>query len=228
MSLRISSHGMAEQAVRIAGEDVVARADGSLYWPIAKTLFVADVHFGKAATFRALAVPVPSGTTQIILDRLSSALIETRAERLIFLGDLWHARQGRTEPIIESVCKWRQLHKPVEMILVEGNHDKRAGRLPAELFIEEVEAPHLIGPFAACHHPCEEDDAYVLAGHIHPAVRLEGLAEQTIKLPCFWFGQRGGILPTFGEFTGYGVIRPKIGDKVIALAEGQLFELSTN
>ena len=38
-------------------------------------LVVADVHFGKAATFRAAGVPVPSGTTQGNLARLS-ALIE--------------------------------------------------------------------------------------------------------------------------------------------------------
>lgn len=218
---------MAEQAIRIAGENLIARSDGSLYWIARQTLFVADVHFGKAATFRSLAVPVPTGTTQMILDRLSSALNSTKAERLIFLGDLWHAKQGRTEQIVESVCRWRKQHDGVEMILVEGNHDKRSGRLPVELCISEVAAPYFVGPFAACHHPCEEEGAYVLAGHIHPAVRLEGLAEQTIKLPCFWFGEKSGILPTFGEFTGYGVIRPRTGDQVLALADGNIYQLAT-
>ena len=32
-----------------------------LFWPLARTLFIADVHLGKAASFRAAGVPLPSG-----------------------------------------------------------------------------------------------------------------------------------------------------------------------
>ena len=39
-----------------------------------ETLFVADVHLGKAATFRARGLPVPQGTTTETLTRLSQAL----------------------------------------------------------------------------------------------------------------------------------------------------------
>ena len=35
----------------LAGERVVLMADRALYWPRFTTLFVADAHFGKAATF---------------------------------------------------------------------------------------------------------------------------------------------------------------------------------
>ena len=45
-----------------------------------RTLFVADLHLGKSATFRARGLPVPSGTTQDNLRRLA-ALVQTRMRR---------------------------------------------------------------------------------------------------------------------------------------------------
>src|SRR4051794_27220256 len=124
---------MPERTVEIAGETLVARADASLFWPAASTLFVADVHFGKAASFRAAAVPVPVGTTAATLHRLSLSLNVTGAQRLVVLGDLWHAKEGRREEIFTSLRSWREQHRKVEMILVEGNHDRRSGALPEDL-----------------------------------------------------------------------------------------------
>jgi len=47
-------------------------------------LLVADLHFGKSATFRARGVPVPAGTTQADLARLTALIEATRARRLVF------------------------------------------------------------------------------------------------------------------------------------------------
>jgi hypothetical protein len=64
--------------------------------------------------------------------------------------------------------------------------------------------------------------AYVLAGHWHPCVRVEGRALDRLRLPCFWFGEAVGVLPAFGEFTGMHPIRRTEGDRVYAVAEGQV------
>ena len=68
----------------------------AVYWERARTLLVADPHFGKAAAFRAAGVLVPRGTTGETLSRLDAALDRTRAERIVFLGDFLHAREGRS------------------------------------------------------------------------------------------------------------------------------------
>jgi metallophosphoesterase superfamily enzyme len=56
--------------------------------------------------------------------------------------------------------------------------------------------------------------AYVLAGHLHPGVVLGGRAHDRLRLPCFHFGPRSGVLPAFGEFTGMHVVpaarRPRL------------------
>ena len=48
----------------LCGERVVLRVERALFWPAQATLFVADVHLGKAATFRAGGVPLPRGGTR--------------------------------------------------------------------------------------------------------------------------------------------------------------------
>ena len=73
--------------VRIAGETVDLHAERALHWPTTQTLFVADVHLGKAAAFRAGGVPIPRGATAEDLARLNALIVRTRAKRLVVLGD---------------------------------------------------------------------------------------------------------------------------------------------
>ena len=51
----------------------------ALWWPAARMVMVADVHFGKAATFRRAGQPVPHGTTADNLARLDAVLAATGA-----------------------------------------------------------------------------------------------------------------------------------------------------
>jgi uncharacterized protein len=221
----ILSAGMPEKLVEIAGETLLARADATLFWPSTSTLFVADVHFGKAASFRSAAVPIPVGTTASTLARLAVALHQTQATRIVFLGDLWHSKEGRKEEILTSLGEWRRSFGSIEMTLVEGNHDRRAGSLPENLEIRTVSEPHANGPFALCHYPCEVEDAYCLAGHIHPAVTLQARARQSLRLPCFWFGKRTAVLPAFGDFTGSADIEPASGDRVLVIADHRVHDV---
>jgi metallophosphoesterase superfamily enzyme len=66
---------------------------------------------------------------------------------------------------------------------------------------------------------------YALAGHIHPAVRLTS-GEESLRLPCFWFGARYGVLPAFGAFTGTAEIRPRRGDQVYVVAEQEVLKVA--
>jgi metallophosphoesterase superfamily enzyme len=68
---------------------------------------------------------------------------------------------------------------------------------------------------------------YNLSGHIHPGVHLEGIARQSMTLPCFYFGKSVGLLPAFGLFTGLARIRPKAGDKVFVIAKGKVVEVGS-
>ncbi|MCS6939106.1 MAG: DEAD/DEAH box helicase, partial [Roseiflexus sp.] len=67
---------------------------------------------------------------------------------------------------------------------------------------------------------------YTLAGHLHPAVRLNGVGRQRVTLPCFWFGAQVGVLPAFGGFTGAALITPEPGDQVFVIADGEVVAVS--
>lgn len=208
----------------VAGERLQALAGAALYWPAQETLFVADLHLGKAASFRAGGIPVPGGTTAGNLARLDHALARTGARRLVCLGDLLHARAGRAAQTIEQVAAWRDRRRELDWLLVRGNHDRHAGDPPPEWAIRCVDAPHVEGPFVLLHEPAEASEGYALAGHVHPAVRV-GRGKLAEALPCFLFGRRVALLPAFGEFTGTALVHPQPGDRVIVLADGELVPL---
>lgn len=182
--------------------------------PVKRVLLVADVHLGKAATFRTLGVPVPAGTTQGNLDRLSLAIARFKPAGVCFLGDLLHAKAAHNPELLGKLHEWRSEHAHVHMTLVRGNHDSKAGDPPASLNVDVVEEPFMLGQFALCHHPQPVPGALAVAGHEHPAVVLKGKARSRVRLPCFYLKQGQLILPSFGEFTGGFTIEPKPGEAV--------------
>ena len=203
---------------------MVLLAERALFWPGASTLIVADLHWGKAASFRAAGVPVPSGTTAADLARLDSALVQTGASRLLVLGDLIHARAAQgARGTLELIRNWRERRPRLECILVRGNHDRSAGDPPADLGFEVMDRLHE-GPFVFQHHPGMNDPGYTLAGHIHPGIKLTGRGDR-IRLPCFHFAPRCGILPAFGSFTGWTTPGLSPGDRVFVIGDGAVHEI---
>ena len=200
--------------VTIAGEQLELCPERAVYWQRKKILLVADLHFGKAASFRALGVPVPKGTTGSALARLDALIARVSPERIVFLGDFLHAREGRNAKTCDALAAWRLAHSSIAMQLVRGNHDRRAGDPPPEVGLSAVDGPLRESPFAFAHHPVSVTDAYVLAGHLHPCAVLTGPASQRERLPCFWFGREVGVLPAFGAFTGSAEIDANDEDQV--------------
>lgn len=215
----MSGADLKDLVVTISGENLVLLPERAAYWPAQDSLLVADPHFGKAATFRVSGIPVPSGTTDDALHRLTAAVERMSARRVIFLGDLLHAKAGRSPGMFDALSSWRKDHQGVELVLVRGNHDRHAGDPPGELGVECVDSPRQAGPFVLNHHPVASVDGYVLAGHMHPAVRLYGSGKQRVRLPCFVFGGDVGILPAFGDFTGFADWDPEPDAAVYAIAE---------
>ncbi len=212
--------------IRLAGEDALLHPTGTLYLSHWQTLLVADAHFGKAVSFRKLGVPVPRGTTSETLSRLDSAIADTGAKRVVFLGDFLHSVRSHAAGTLGVLQEWRDAHRELALTLVRGNHDDRAGDPPASLGFTVVDEPLRLGPFALCHHPRPVADAYVLAGHWHPCISVAGRAFERLRLPCFWMGddsgqlprQAVGVLPAFGSFTGMHRIEPRAGDRIFPVA----------
>ena len=208
--------------VVVAGETLELHPERAAYWPGRRTLLVADPHFGKAASFRALGVRVPRGTTGDALARLDALIARLEPVRIEFLGDFLHAREGRNEDTFRAIAEWRARHGEIAMRLVRGNHDRRAGDPPDEVGIECVNGPVLEPPFALAHHPTAVPSAHVVAGHVHPCAVLVGSGRQRVRLRCFWIGRDTTVLPAFGDFTGCADVTPAEGDVLWAVTEDEV------
>ena len=206
--------------ISLAGEDAVLHPSGALFLPSHQTLLVADAHFGKAVSFRKLGVPVPEATTTATLDSLTTALADTGAREVVFLGDFLHSARSHARQTLDALHDWRERHADLRLTLIRGNHDARAGDPPASLLIRVLDEPFRLGPFALCHHPHPVAGAYVLAGHWHPCISVAGRAFERLRLPCYWLGDEVGVLPAFGSFTGMHRIDVRPGDRIFALADG--------
>jgi len=210
----------------LAGEEMLLLADRALFWPRQRTLFLADPHFGKGATFRQLGLAVPDDTAGE-LTRLTGLLAQTDARRLVILGDLLHARTGATSVLFESLGTWRSRLPNLEIILIRGNHDRHAGDPPEGLGIMARHGPLILKPFACSHEPVELPGYHVLAGHLHPSFRLHDRQGISLCSPCFWGRPGCSILPAFGSFTGTQAVHPEPGDRIFLLGPGQIMEVNS-
>jgi DNA ligase-associated metallophosphoesterase len=210
--------------IEICGEHLVLLPERVIFWPAQSALVVSDLHIGKAAAFRAAGVPVPEQTTAATLNRLTHAVQRTGAKTILCLGDLLHAPSGRTPAALDTVAAWRDRHRQLGFVLVRGNHDTRSGDPPDAWDIHCVDEPWSFGPFAWRHRPAATPGKYTFAGHIHPAVSLNGPGRQQLTLPCFHFGAQIALLPAFGEFTGTALVRPAAGDRVFVVAGKQVVQ----
>ncbi len=220
-----SPAGAALPVVVAGGEALVPLPEKALWWPAARTLLVADAHVGKAVSFRALGVPVPRGTTGETLDALARLAARWPARRIVFLGDFLHSARSHAPATLAALDRWRERHAALELVLVRGNHDDRAGDPPASLGFRVVDEPLVEGGLALCHHPRPHAPRYVLAGHLHPCVSVGGRAHDRLRLPCFHFGAQVGVLPAFGAFTGMHAIGRRHGDRVYVVGEGTVAAL---
>lgn len=216
--------------VAAGGIELHLLAGKAAWWPAGRTLLVADAHLGKAVSFRRLGVPVPEATTGGTLDALDALLARHDAQRIVFLGDLLHSRHAHARETLAAVAAWRAQRTELELVLVRGNHDDRAGDPPPDWGVRCVDEPwHLPGApgLALCHHPDPEAapaGAYVIAGHLHPCTTV-GQGIDRLRLPCFHFGARVGVLPAFGTFTGMHPIDCAPGDRVFVVADNAVLEL---
>jgi len=205
-------------------QSLLLSPEKALFWEEEKTLVVSDVHLGKSGHFRKHGIAVPQQVNSGNLDRLSLLISQTRPNRLIFLGDLFHSDYNREW---SEFVRWRWNYSELTFCLTTGNHDilNRQQYEALDLVLTE----QLIHPpFLFRHEPVTdlfENELYPVCGHIHPAVTLRGKGRQTMTLPCFCFSTSHALLPAFGNFTGTYKIKPEKHSSVFAVSGSKMIAL---
>ncbi len=201
-------------------------ADRGLYWPAQRTLFIADTHFGKDATFRRSGIPVPAGSTETTLAAIDRMLNTSGATCLIILGDMFHARSSLSPSTVESLDAFFGRHADVCFKLILGNHDRHIRSLPAAWPIGILQPGEIIENVVLTHEPGFVPDtaSLLLCGHIHPSIRIGTRSDRLGKIGCFWLSNRCLVLPAIGDFTGTHAITPAKDDKIWLVVEDNIVE----
>jgi DNA ligase-associated metallophosphoesterase len=210
--------------VVIFNERLRLLAQKAVLWTDKKILLIADLHLGKINHFRKSGIPVPTKANDRNLELIIDLLNDTKPERVICLGDLFHSHYNPEWEVFGELIKH---FNNISFELVLGNHDimSRMQYSRKGIILHDTLR---IGRFIFTHHPMEEVEleCYNIAGHIHPGVNLRGKGKQSITLPCFYFGECSGLLPAFGMFTGLAKIYPKKEDKVFVIVEDKIMEMA--
>jgi DNA ligase-associated metallophosphoesterase len=165
--------------------------------PAGALLLVADLHLGKAETFQAHGIPLPSDGDAATLNTLLDLAHRLRPRQVVVLGDLIHSRLGLTLELRRKIQALPEL-LGCPLRLIGGNHERGS-------WLEGLrpEPSLAIGPLWLSHAPDPRRDHLNLCGHLHP-VAVVGRGADRLRLPCFAFhgGSDRLLLPAFGELTG--------------------------
>ncbi len=219
--------------VELAGQCLELLPQGGVFWPAQQALIVADLHLGKEASFRKSCIPVPSGATEGTLGLVASMLELLPVNKVIFLGDLFHAKSSASKDVLQTVDGFFERFDDNRFLLTIGNHDRNISALLDRWPIQAAESIELES-IEFAHHPltgvelaCRGEEELRVCGHLHPAARLSYVTDSLRKLPCFWYTDRQLILPAIGEFTGTHRIQPGADDRVWVIADSQVIEVKT-
>ncbi len=214
-------------SLNLGSHQLQLRAERAVFWAAQSCLLVADVHLGKDQVFRDQGLAVPAGVLQADLRRLSALLEDTRAERLIVLGDWVHAPPHPDDQWPQDIRAWRDSHQSLSLELVQGNHDRAlASWLAHWQMTDHLDRLKLAG-LTLVHEWDKRLTGPSLSGHLHPGAVIRA-GHERLRLPAFLRGGEHLVLPAFGRFTGLmdcpafptQATWAIAGDEVIALPAG--------
>ena len=190
------------ETVVIHNQTLTLLPEKAVYLPAHSALLVSDVHLGKSETFQHFGIPIPSQVNQATLQRLQAAQVRTQAQQLFILGDLFHARAGMVDDVIDGWLKFLAVTQ-LEAHLILGNHDRPLAAELSQFSLTCYTQPIDLDAIVLSHEPLPGSAGLNICGHIHPCVQVGGQGDR-LRLPCFyWEASLNRLtLPAFGDFTG--------------------------
>lgn len=198
-----------------------------IFWEEESILILSDLHFGKSGHFRKSGIGIPQNIFKEDIQKLFSQIQFFKPKTVLIAGDLFHSTENKE---INFFLKWRNDIPDVAFYLIRGNHDILTKRFYKQANITLFENKLTIRNFCFTHDITSvfEDDhekLFTFSGHIHPGIKMNGIASQSIMLPCFYFGKNHAVLPAFSAFTGLAKLRPARTDHVFVLLNGQVMKI---
>ena len=169
--------------------------DGSIYWPIKKTLILGDLHLEKSSFLAKLGNFLPPYDSFETLSKLERTLQLLDVKKVILLGDIFHDKLGLKRLSEKSFSNLKYICKKFQVIWIQGNHD--GDLVPENVSIKKNYKFDNI----MFNHISNEKSSYEISAHYHPKVSFN-LRGRKISKPCFLVDEKKIIIPSYGSLTG--------------------------
>ena len=179
------------------GHELMALAQGALFWPSRRALLVADLHLEKASWFARMGQMLPPYDSIATLADLTALAVSTSAEEIWCLGDSFHDRHGCDRLPAKAREMLVALTGSTRWTWITGNHDPGIADHCGGAVVQESEVEGLL----LRHEADPAEPRPELSGHFHPKLRITHRGRK-VSRRCFVATERKLILPAFGSLTG--------------------------
>lgn len=184
--------------ITVHDEALLADTTGALFWADQKLLMVADLHFGKGASFARRGQFLPPYDTRATLDLLGQALRRYRPARVACIGDSFHDRDAADTLDDTDRDRLKRMVVAHDWTWIVGNHDPNPSHDLGGKIVDELR----LGRLVLRHQPVEPHEAAgEICGHLHPKATVAARGRH-IAAPCFATDGRRMVMPAFGAYTG--------------------------
>lgn len=155
---------------------------------------IGDLHLGYEKALEDDGIYIPRMNTDSIRDSLNRIICKYEPETIVLLGDIKHdfkraKYEGKEEirGIIELILG------AADVVVVKGNHDNYLQNIVSEFGLNAVD--HVdIGGYRLEHGHEDSGVRPVIIGHEHPSVRIPGALCGGMKVQCFLYARKDGVI----------------------------------
>ncbi|MBI5517838.1 MAG: metallophosphoesterase [Deltaproteobacteria bacterium] len=201
-------------------DGLVLLAPGGVFAPDLSLLVVADLHGGTVPTLRHRGYALPDAGDEALHEKLRALLAETDPRTVAVAGDLIHGRGATLARGGESALSaLLALFEGRSLVVVPGNHDGAAAPWLERPGVTVTER-YALGPHVVLHgdedppalkalrDACLARGGRVLAGHLHPALTLQGGGARR-RVPAFAWAPGWLSLPALSPWARGAELRSR-------------------
>ncbi|MEO0729463.1 MAG: ligase-associated DNA damage response endonuclease PdeM, partial [Pseudomonadota bacterium] len=140
---------------------------------------------------------LPPYDTRETLMRLAAVIDRYQPDTVVSLGDSFHDAGGCERLQDADLAIIEVMQEACEWIWVTGNHDPEISARVGGTVTDDV----VISGLTLRHEPRNARETHEIAGHLHPAAKLNAHGA-TLRRSCFISDGQRLIMPAFGAYTG--------------------------
>lgn len=174
------------------------------------TAVIGDLHLGYESALEEEGMFIPRINTESIRDSLNRIIDDYEPERIVLLGDIKHdfkrsSYQARED--VRSIIKL--VEEAAEAVVIKGNHDNFLQNILSGLGVTALDHIDIMG-FRLEHGHVDSGVRPVIIGHEHPSIRIPGELSDSMKLQCYVWAEKEGVIviPPFSPFASGNDLNP--------------------